>query len=224
MDLVCLGQFTCPGSRLSIRRRHVRFDRPTICRVGGSHFSCRGHHCELNGAHDEQLYRYVVMVTLPRFTMLMKWWCIAGMALSGVGAGVNELTALAVASELAPTRKRGQYVAALIFTIVPFCPSVLWGQLIASHSNWRYVGLFCGVWAFIGFAMTAIFYFPPPRANSSGLSRREIISRIDFVGGLLSISGMILFLAGILWGGYQVRFRDYASLRCPRLVADAFLH
>lgn len=130
---------------------------------------------------------------------------VAGMSFAGIGAGINELTALAVASELAPTRKRGQYVAVLVFTIVPFCPSVLWGQLIASHSSWRYIGLFCGLWAFIGLVMTAVFYFPPPRVNSTGLSRREIIQQIDFVGGFLSIAGMILFLAGILWGGYQVR-------------------
>jgi MFS family permease len=130
---------------------------------------------------------------------------IAGMAFSGIGAGINELTALAVASELAPTRKRGQYVAVLVFSIIPFCPSVLWGQLIASHSSWRYVGLFCGLWAAVGLVMTAVFYYPPPRVNSSGLSRREIIKQIDFVGGFLSISGMILFLAGLLWGGYQVR-------------------
>lgn len=130
---------------------------------------------------------------------------LAGMTFAGIGAGINELTALAVASEIAPTRKRGQYVAVLVFSIVPFCPSVLWGQLIATHSSWRYVGLFCGVWAFIGLVMTAVFYFPPPRVNSSGLSSKQIIQQIDFVGGFLSIGGMILFLAGLLWGGYQVR-------------------
>ena len=126
------------------------------------------------------------------------------MAIAGAGAGINELTALAATSELAPTRKRGQYVAVLIFTIVPFCPSVLWGQLIASHSTWRYVGLFCALWAFIGLTMTAIFYHPPPRVNSQGLTKREIIAQIDFVGGFLSIIGIILLLAGLLWGGYQV--------------------
>lgn len=126
------------------------------------------------------------------------------MAIAGAGAGINELTALAATSELAPTAKRGKYVAVLIFTILPFCPSVLWAQLIAAHSNWRYVGLFCGLWAFVGLVMTAIFYFPPPRVNSSGLSRKEIISQIDFVGGFLSIVGLILFVAGLLWGGYQV--------------------
>ena len=130
------------------------------------------------------------------------------MALAGVGAGINELTALAATSELAPTAKRGKYVAVLIFTIVPFCPSVLWGQLIAYHSNWRYVGLLCGVWAFIGLVMTAVFYFPPPRVNSTGLTNKQILGRVDWIGGLLSISGMILFIAGLVWGGYQVSSQD----------------
>ncbi|KAM0164737.1 hypothetical protein ACHAPG_000510 [Botrytis cinerea] len=129
---------------------------------------------------------------------------IGGMAIAGAGAGINELTALAATSELAPTAKRGKYVAVLIFTILPFTPSVLWAQLIASNSSWRYVGLFCGLWAFMGLVITAIFYFPPPRVNSDGLSRKEIISQIDFVGGFLSIVGLLLFVAGLLWGGYQV--------------------
>lgn len=126
---------------------------------------------------------------------------ICGMVLSGVGAGINELTSLAVTSELAPTSKRGKYVAVLIFTIVPFCPSVLYAELIAYYASWRWVGLFCGLWAFIGLVMTAVFYFPPPRANSSGLTRRETINQIDFVGGLLSVAGMILFMMGMQWGG-----------------------
>lgn len=37
---------------------------------------------------------------------------IAGMVINGIGAGINELTALAATSEMAPTRKRGTYVAA----------------------------------------------------------------------------------------------------------------
>jgi hypothetical protein len=126
------------------------------------------------------------------------------MSIAGAGAGVNELTALAATSEMAPTRKRGVYVAVLIFTIVPFCPSVLWAQLIAAHSNWRYVGAFCGAWNGFGLLITVLFYKPPPRVNSLGLSRKEIISRIDFVGGFLSITGLILFMAGMQWGGYMV--------------------
>lgn len=123
----------------------------------------------------------------------------AGMAIAGVGAGISELTALAATSELAPTSKRGKYVAVLIFTILPFCPSVLWGQLIASHAGWRWCGLLCGVWVSIGFFMTLFFYFPPPRVNSAGMSRKDVIAQIDFVGGFLSIVGMLLFMMGMEW-------------------------
>lgn len=119
-----------------------------------------------------------------------------GMAFSGIGAGVNELTALAVTSELAPTRKRGKYVAILVFTILPFSPSVLWGQMIAAYAGWRYIGALCGAWAAAGFILTALFYFPPPRVNSQGLTRKEVLGQVDYIGGLLSISGMILFIAG----------------------------
>lgn len=129
---------------------------------------------------------------------------LAGMAIAGAGAGINELTALAATSEMAPTSKRGKYVAVLIFTIIPFSPSVLWGQLIASNAGWRYIGLLCGVWAAVGFLLTLIFYFPPPRVNSSGLTRSELLARIDYVGGFLSIVGLILFMCAMQWGGYMV--------------------
>lgn len=135
------------------------------------------------------------------------------MAIAGAGAGINELTALAATSEMAPTRKRGVYVSALILTILPFCPSVLWAQLIAYYSHWRYVGAFCGAWSAFGLLITILFYHPPPRVNSEGLSKKEIIGRIDFVGGFLSITGLIVFLAGLQWGGYMVRWPRFTPVR-----------
>lgn len=147
---------------------------------------------------------------------------ICGMVFSGVGAGINELTALAVTSELAPTRQRGKYVAVLIFTIIPFCPSVLWAQLIAANSSWRWIGLWCGLWAFIGLVLTAVFYHPPPRPNSQGMSRKEILAEIDYVGGLLSVSGMLLFMMGMQWGGYQYPWSS-AHVLAPLILGIALL-
>jgi MFS family permease len=60
---------------------------------------------------------------------------IAGTTIAGAGAGICELTALAVTAELAPTRKRGLYVSVLIFTILPFVPSGIYAQLIAGKST-----------------------------------------------------------------------------------------
>jgi Fungal trichothecene efflux pump (TRI12) len=51
--------------------------------------------------------------------------------------------------------------------------------------------------------MIFIFYRPPPRANTVGMSKREILKRIDYLGGFLSVTGFALFLLGIQWGGYQ---------------------
>ncbi|KAF9884761.1 hypothetical protein FE257_001251 [Aspergillus nanangensis] len=147
---------------------------------------------------------------------------IAGMAIAGAGAGVNELTALAATSEMAPTRQRGKYVAILIFTIAPFAPSVLWAQLIANHSGWRNVGAFCAAWSGFGLLVTIFFYFPPPRVNSIGMSRMEIIKRVDYVGGFLSITGLILFLAGLQWGGYQYPWTS-AHVLAPLILGGVML-
>lgn len=118
---------------------------------------------------------------------------ICGMAFAGVGAGINELTALAAASEMSPVSKRGKYISALVFTITPFCLSALYAQLIAAYSTWRYIGLFCALWNAVGLFMTAAFYFPPPHAKPLNMTKKEILAQTDIVGGLLSISGLILF-------------------------------
>lgn len=118
---------------------------------------------------------------------------IGGMVFAGVGAGINELTALAAASEMSPVAQRGKYVSLLVLSIVPFCISALYAQLIAAYSSWRYVGLFCALWNGVGLLMTACFYFPPPRANPDNMTSRQILAQTDITGGFLSIVGMILF-------------------------------
>jgi MFS family permease len=146
---------------------------------------------------------------------------IAGMVFNGVGAGINELTALAATSEIAPTRKRGLYVSCLTFTIVPFVPSVLYAQLIAYHSTWRYIGVICCVWCSLGVILTALFYFPPPRENSKGFNRAQIMSEIDWLGGFLSTTGVTLFIMGLQWGGYQYPWKSGHVL--GTLLPGAFL-
>ena len=73
----------------------------------------------------------LVLSTVLATTAKSMEWFIAAMTIQGAGAGIAELTALAVTSELAPTAKRGKYVAVLIFTILPFVPSGIYAQLIA---------------------------------------------------------------------------------------------
>lgn len=151
------------------------------------------------------------------------------MAVSGVGAGINELTALAGTAEIAPTIQRGKYIGFLILTILPFCPAVLWANLIAANAGWRFVGVLTAVYAFAGLLVLAVFYHPPPRASISAGSgsgfrswRTEILPRIDLVGGVLSIGGIVLLVAGLLWGGYQYKWSS-AHVLAPLIIGVVLL-
>ena len=111
---------------------------------------------------------------------------IGGQAIIGVGAGIGELTALAVAGESAPTKKRGLYIGGIIATVIPYCPSVLYAQLINAAASWRYVGLWTAIWNFIGLVLTALFYWPPRRPNAGDLTKWQLAKRLDYVGAVLS--------------------------------------
>ena len=76
-------------------------------------------------------------------------------------------------------------------------------QLYSVSASWRY-----GAWINIilnggTFFMLILFYWPPPRVNSAELSKLQILARVDYIGGLLSVGGVSLFILGIEWGGYQ---------------------
>ena len=55
----------------------------------------------------------------------------------------------------------------------------------------------------VGFVILFISYHPPPRPNSMEYTRRDLLMHIDYIGGILSISGIGLFLLGLQWGGYN---------------------
>lgn len=66
---------------------------------------------------------------------------IAGMAISGVGAAIGELTALAGTSELVPVKKRGFYLGLVTGCVLPFSPYAIYTTELGIHSTWRW-----GVW------------------------------------------------------------------------------
>jgi MFS family permease len=126
---------------------------------------------------------------------------ICGMVIAGLGAGLNELIALAGTSELVPVRKRAVYVGGIVFTILPFCPSPLWAQLITKASNWRYNGYLIGGWNLVGLILVMFCYKEPPKPSRPA---REILAEVDYVGGLLSTAGVVLLMMGLQWGSREV--------------------
>jgi hypothetical protein len=119
---------------------------------------------------------------------------LAGTIFLAMGAGIAELTSIAVVAEIAPPKDRGLYVGLMVATVLPLCPAVLYAQLIDYASTWRWIGLLVGGWAAVGMILTAIFYWPP--TTHAHHSRRELVRRIDWVGGFLSGAGLCLLLIG----------------------------
>jgi hypothetical protein len=75
--------------------------------------------------------------------------------------------------------------------------------IYSASATWRY-----GAWINIilnggTFVLLLLFYWPPPRVNSAELSKTQILARVDYIGGILSVGGFGLFILGLEWGGYQ---------------------
>ena len=106
-------------------------------------------------------------------------------------------------SELVPVSKRGVYLALVTFSIIPFCPYLMYSELLGTYHTWRWSIWICVIWNGISFVGIAIFYFPTSQTRAHGKSAKEIIGKIDFVGAFLSIVGLVLFLVAMQAGGYS---------------------
>jgi len=137
---------------------------------------------------------------------------IGGMVVTGVGTGISELTVIAGVSELVPVAKRGYYLALVTLSVIPYMPSVMYAQLIASRSKWRYIALMTAGSALVAFGMTLAFYVPPKPATAHAPTRADkvaLVKRMDLVGGFLSISGLAAVVVALLGGGYLVSRRSF---------------
>jgi len=146
---------------------------------------------------------------------------IAGNVFSGVGAGLNELIALAGTAEVVPVKDRGKFVGLVVLTILPFCPSVLWAQLIAQASSWRYNGIVVGVWNFVGLLLCVFCYRDSSRLTED-YTMRHVLKELDWVGGVLSTIGITLFMMGLQWGAAQYAWGSAHNL-APLLLGIVFI-
>lgn len=124
-----------------------------------------------------------------------------GMGIIGGGAAITELTALAGIASIVPVKKRGTYLAICTAFLFPFTPYVLYSQLIATRSTWRWTIWLCLIYnAIFGLGIVAFFF---PQSNTvKKAPAREVLGKIDYIGAVLSIAGISLFLVALGSGGY----------------------
>ncbi|SMY27559.1 unnamed protein product [Zymoseptoria tritici ST99CH_1A5] len=153
------------------------------------------------------LVAFSMMAAAPTFAVFL-----TGAIFCGAAIGTLIMSVISAASELVPMHKRGATIGYISLGIIPFAPGSMYGQLIAMH-NWRYIFLMLGLIAVLAFIFLFIFYSPPPRPNSAGLSKMDILKRIDYGGCFLSVSGIVVFLLGINWGG-EYRWASTRVVSC----------
>ncbi|EME44833.1 hypothetical protein DOTSEDRAFT_22951, partial [Dothistroma septosporum NZE10] len=140
----------------------------------------------------------------------------AGMGIIGGGAAITELTALAGISSIVPVKKRGTYLAICTAFLFPFTPYVMYTQLLSTRSTWRWGMWICLIYnGLFGLGLLATF-FPETKASRT-VPRGEILRKIDYVGAVLSITGVALFLVALGSGGYTHSWSSAYVLSTLRL-------
>ncbi|KAF7679895.1 mfs general substrate transporter [Alternaria burnsii] len=150
---------------------------------------------------------------------------LAGMAISGAGAATGELTGLAGLAEVVPVKYRGYSLALVTAFVLPFCPYLLYVELWSHNDDgigWRW-GPWCALIfnGIVGIGL-ALTYFPQNQSRGDGFSRRAILKRIDYIGGVLSITGLTLFLVALQSGGYTHPWAS-AYVLCTMLIGLALI-
>jgi hypothetical protein len=105
-------------------------------------------------------------------------------------------------AETVPVKYRGYSLAALTAFVFPFTPYVMYSQLLSTHATWRWGAWISLIYNGITAVGLAVTYFPHAHVRAEGFSRGEILKRIDFLGAILSITGLTLFLVALQAGGY----------------------
>ncbi|KAF7559284.1 hypothetical protein G7046_g4883 [Stylonectria norvegica] len=140
---------------------------------------------------------YIVCARANSTTML-----IAGLCLNGCASGMSGIALIAV-PELIPNKYRhvGVVVANLIvYLFIIIGPVAARYTILYDDDRWRYLywGGFVG--EMIAFVGLAVFYFPPKHPR--GVSWKDALRGLDWVGGFLFTVGAVLVLVGIVYTTY----------------------
>jgi MFS family permease len=126
---------------------------------------------------------------------------VVGMTLAGAGAAVCELTALAGMSDIVPVRQRGIAIALMSCWIIPFAPYLLYAQLLSTYYTWRWGLWITLIWNALAFIGVSTTYFPKSHPRMEGFTKRKILAQIDYIGAVLSITGITIFIVALQAGG-----------------------
>ncbi|KAH7121924.1 trichothecene efflux pump [Dactylonectria estremocensis] len=151
---------------------------------------------------------------------------IAANVCNGIAAA-GQLSFGIVLGELVPNKWRGPVTSLVFLSSMPFA---VFGPVIAraffenTSSRWRWSYFLGSILGAISLALYFFFYHPPEysQLHVNGKSKWQMTKDLDFIGIILYISGCVLFLIGLSWGGTQYPW-DSAQTLCTLLIGVALL-
>lgn len=136
---------------------------------------------------------------------------IGGRVLAGVGAAGIQGMVFVIISEVVPIEKRpiGMAIISSVFAVASVLGPLI-GGAFTSHVSWRwafYINLPIG-----GIALAFLLWaFNPPRPTSSIV---EELKTFDYFGTFLLISGCVIFLLALTFGGSDFSWDSAAVILC----------
>ncbi|KAF5713270.1 trichothecene efflux pump [Fusarium globosum] len=100
-------------------------------------------------------------------------------------------------------------------TIVVVVPNIIatgfgpyLGLRLSILSSWRWIFYIYIILMVIGTTLWYFFYHPPSfvQLHGTSISRKAELATIDWLGTFLLVSGLVLFLLGIAWGGQPYKW------------------
>lgn len=162
------------------------------------------------GGNAMALLGSILGAAAPNIVTLVMAQVFIGLALP------SQLSFSIALAELIPNQWRGYNNAGLFFMALPFS---VFGPIIARNfaaytaQSWRwsyYVNLIISGLAIL---LAVIFYHPPVFEQlHTRASKRKVLKELDYVGILLFVAGLTLFLVGLSWGGQIYPWKSARTL------------
>ncbi|KAI5458995.1 trichothecene efflux pump [Mariannaea sp. PMI_226] len=142
-------------------------------------------------------------------------------------AAAGQLSFGIVLGELVPNKWRGPIASLVFFSSLPFAvfgPVIARSFFVNTSSRWRWSYFLGDILGTISLALNWFFYHPPEfsQLHVHGKTKWQMTKNLDFIGIFLYISGCVLFLIGLSWGGTRYPW-DSAETLCTLLVGVATL-
>jgi MFS family permease len=161
---------------------------------------------------------------------------IGANTLSGLAGAVQISFTVAIA-ELVPNKHRPLWVSGIFFSsfqIACFGPVIAQSFVIGTAAGWRWSYYLDIIVAGLAVVLFFFFYHPPNfHLLHTNRSKMQQFKRQDFVGFVLFVGGLCLFIMGLSWGGQQYAWKSahviaaivvgFASLTAFVLY-DAYVH